>query len=856
MSSQHPAVSRAPRRRLRPLSLLLTGALLGSAVSAAPAVADTAHQEPAPQTPPAAVAASATEPTAQPQGAEEQILDVVGIESGAQPAPTVSAEELAAATGPTETIDFVAAGITWDADPANPVVDASMRVREDGTWSEWAALEVHPVPLVEGQERTGTDPLITTGADGVQISVSTENGTAPQNLQIALIDPGQAATDSTVAQTAQTRAASVPAGEPTARQAPAQTPSGGLDPVRVEQIDRLLRPAIVTRAQWGADESLATNTTVASAELKAMYIHHTASTNSYTRAQATQQLRSIYTYQAAHLNWGDVGYHFLVDKFGTVYEGRRGSLEGLVLGAQAGGFNTNTIGISALGNYEDAAAPRAMVQALNSVLAWQAARYGLDVTSTATLVSRASGGSTSKYPYGTSVRVPAILGHRDTNATLCPGRYLYAQLPTMRREVAAKVASVAEQIPNEPAAPSLPSGAYRLVGEGMQAQTSWNPVPGATHYQIMYRAQPHGGGSIGTQPWLAGRTTQGTSLTLSTDPGETAQFAVRAVNGTVPGPQTYLGQHTGPVSWADTSAVTRNGMSLVSHSRGVGRQALVSTRSGSSFTVRQASAARALTLSAQVPSGDVSVEVVRGNQVVGGMRFRAGGPSVCTLPISRAGDDIRVQVMGPDRIEFTAVAIPRAGQSGHAPATATPCQVSFVDNPYGSQYFDAVHWIQWSGISAGYGADNTFRKGRAISRGESLAFIHRYVAPEATGGTQSPFRDVPITHTFFDAVSWAVREGIARGYADGTYRPSQSVTRAEFASLFHRTVGTRGQDASAVSFPDVSRDSGHREAILWMASQGLITGYADGTFRPDRQITRGEVAVIMHRYASTTGIGI
>lgn len=785
--------------------------------------------------------------------------------------------DIAVLSEPIETIDFVVAGVTWDIADAGQVRDVSLRVREDEGWSDWSSLEIHDGQERPGLTRVGTEPLVSSGGDAVQVRIATVDGEAPAGLDLQVIDPGTAPTDGAVAPASPASphletvervstgdldlAEAAEHMDRSESSASAEVQPTAPSSVTSAQAADLLKPAIVTRSQWGADEAITTDWGSPSTQLKAMYIHHTAGSNTYTRAGAYEQIRGIHRYHASTLGWGDIGYQFLVDRYGVIYEGRRGAIDAPVIGAQAGGFNTDTIGVSAMGRFDDSSAgaqpPAVMVSAMEQVLAWQAFRYGVDPTATVRLTQ--SGKGTARWTSGTTVTVNTILGHTTTNATECPGPYLMAQLPSIRSRVAASVDAAEKlqgQEPGIPEAPGLPAASYILSADGMQARTSWNPVPGATHYQIMYRAQPHGGGGISTQPWLAGRTTQGTSLTLSTDPGETAQFAVRAVKGTVAGPQTYLGQHTGPVSWADESAVTRNGMSLVSHAGGVGRQALVSTRAGSSFTVRQASGATALTLSAQVPSGDARVEIVRGNRVVGGMRFQAGGPSVCTLPIARAGDDIRVQAVDSDRIEFTAVAIPRAGQSSHAPTTSTPCQVSFVDNPYGSQYFDAVHWLQWSGISAGYAGDNTFRKGRAISRGESLAFIHRYVAPEATGGTQSPFRDVPATHSFFDAVSWAVQEGIARGYADGTYRPSQSVTRAEFASLFHRTVGTSGQDASAVAFPDVSRDSSHREAILWMASQGLITGYADGTFRPDRQITRGEVAVIMHRYASTTGIGI
>lgn len=854
MSSSRTPLSAVRRRVLvrRAIATAVSGALmtwsLAAPATAAPAaqtVAASAVSKPSPKP----VGAPATEP----QGQDSQVIAIDGVDSNVTLTPDSDRGEVAARSGQIATIDFVAAGITWEADPENPVLEATMRVREDGQWSSWSSLEVHPTPRTEETSRTGTEPLITTGADGVQVNVTTTTGQSPKGLQVSLIDPGEAPTDAVVAEQASAPASTVDLTaaprEPVDSVSGEQPATAGTDSTRQKAIDQLMRPAIVTRAQWGAEESWATNSQV-STELQAMYVHHTAGTNDYTRAQAVQQLRAIYQYHTRSLQWGDIGYHFLVDKYGTVYEGRRGSLEQLVLGAQAGGFNTNTIGVSAMGNYDITAAPQALITSLNSVLAWQAARYGLDATSMTTLTSRASSGSTSLYSYGTQVRVPAVLGHRDTNATACPGRYLYPQLPAMRTSIAQKVASAEAKIP--PQAPTLSKGSFQIGSNGMDAVARWNPVPGATHYQIMYRARPHGGGDISALPWLAGRTTTGTSLTLGTEPGETAQFAVRAVNGSITGPQTYLGQHTGALDWSDSSAVTVQGMGVQPHSEGVSGQALVSQQEGSALTLHQVGAATGVTLRAQVPSGSARVEVTRGNRVVGGMRFVAGGPTVCTLPIDRPGDDIRVTVKDDARIDVLAVSAPRAGQSS-VPATSNPCQVTFADNPYGSQYFEAIHWIQWSGISNGYAGDNTYRKPRAISRGESLAFIHRFMDPSATGASSTTFTDVPPTHTFFDAISWAVDEGIAMGYADGTYRSAQSVTRAEFAALFYRAVGNGEGADEDPSFPDVAAESTHAEAIAWMSQQGLINGYSDGRFQPNRQISRGEVGVIMHRYALATG---
>ena len=119
------------------------------------------------------------------------------------------------------------------------------------------------------------------------------------------------------------------------------------------------RPAIVSRAAWGADESLRSASASYMGSVDVAIIHHTASTNAYSDATAAAQIRSVYAYHTASLGWSDIGYNFLVDRFGRIYEGRAGGVDRAVQGAHAGGFNSGTVGISALGNYQEASAPGA-----------------------------------------------------------------------------------------------------------------------------------------------------------------------------------------------------------------------------------------------------------------------------------------------------------------------------------------------------------------------------------------------------------------------------------------------------------------------------------------------------------------
>lgn len=178
-----------------------------------------------------------------------------------------------------------------------------------------------------------------------------------------------------------------------------------------------------------------------------------------------------------------------------------------------------------------------------------------------------------------------------------------------------------------------------------------------------------------------------------------------------------------------------------------------------------------------------------------------------------------------------------------APAAAECTAEHFADNQHGSQFFDDVRWMQCFGITTGY-ADNTYRKGTDIDRGESMAFVYRYLKPEYTPG-EATFPDVPEGKTHFEAIEWGAAEEITTGYEDGTFQPNRSVTRAEFASFLYRAVDP--ESTGEVTFPDVSDSSAHLEAITWLASEGISTGYKDGTFKPHDTITRGEVAALMSR---------
>jgi hypothetical protein len=192
------------------------------------------------------------------------------------------------------------------------------------------------------------------------------------------------------------------------------------------------QPKIVTRAQWGADESWR-RADPEYAPVKMAFIHHTVSGNSYSRSQAPAVVRGIYRYHVYGADFNDIGYNFLIDRYGTIYEGRYGGITQGVIGAQTLGFNTNSTGVALIGTYSSASPPSAAATSLKRLLAWKLDVHHVNPNSTATLTCRAS----EKYDEGQTVRFKTISGHRDANFTSCPGYPTYAKLPSIRSAVAA-----------------------------------------------------------------------------------------------------------------------------------------------------------------------------------------------------------------------------------------------------------------------------------------------------------------------------------------------------------------------------------------------------------------------------------
>ncbi|MBV1935416.1 FG-GAP repeat protein [Streptomyces sp. BV286] len=394
----------------------------------------------------------------------------------------------------TSTEQFSLLGISWTG--ARTELDGTAQVRtrslDTGDWTGWQNLdlELHPVDKAEPgakDARGASDPLWVGPSDGVEARVVAADGSAssglPKGLEVNLVDPGVTAAEArnkalgTSSGTSLDNAAFVagdPTGSPTGSPAatdpasgsPSPTestkssstePTGGTraaptestsedapapDPVPSPPPSTVTQPLIVPRAQWGADESTVKDPVEYIEKVSAVFVHHTVGTNDYSCAESPALVRGIMAFHVEAEKWNDLGYNFLVDKCGRVFEGRAGGSDLPVRGAHTYGFNGDSAGIAVLGDFEGAAATattpakpagkpsRAALESVARVAAWKLGQYGGNPSGQVTLTAAAD---TGVWKAGEQATLSTVSGHRDGFATLCPGKNLYAKLGEVRR---------------------------------------------------------------------------------------------------------------------------------------------------------------------------------------------------------------------------------------------------------------------------------------------------------------------------------------------------------------------------------------------------------------------------------------
>ncbi|MFF4172993.1 peptidoglycan recognition protein [Streptomyces sp. NPDC001744] len=332
----------------------------------------------------------------------------------------------------TDTQTFSLVGVSWE--NGGDTFEGTARIRTRGAatgeWSAWRDLDfgVRAPETAEGgasDARGASEPLWVGPSDGVEARVVADGGEAavPDALRLDMIDPG-VTVGGKGGREAGGKGRSGPTASPDATRTTLAEESGGPAPTAPTA------PAVVSRADWGADESLVQDPPSYLSKVDAVFVHHTAGTNDYACADSPAVIRAILTYHVRTNGWNDVGYNFFVDKCGTVFEGRAGGVDRPVLGAHTYGFNGYSSGISLLGDYENGGTPTAAAkQAVADLAAWKLGLHGVDPEAKVTLTAAADTGVWKK---GQAATLNTVSGHRDGYATLCPGASLYSALPEIR----------------------------------------------------------------------------------------------------------------------------------------------------------------------------------------------------------------------------------------------------------------------------------------------------------------------------------------------------------------------------------------------------------------------------------------
>jgi uncharacterized protein with LGFP repeats len=255
----------------------------------------------------------------------------------------------------------------------------------------------------------------------VQMRATSRRGGLPADLTLSVVDPGSSPADDD------------PVGSVGAVGAVGGTVSAAS--AAAAAVGRAPRPKIRTRAAWGANERLRTRRPTFGV-VRAGFVHHTVNTNGYSRRDVPAIIRGIYAFHTQSRGWSDIGYNFLVDRFGRIWEGRFGGVARNVIGAHTLGYNHLAFAMSAIGNFQTARPPRRMLRAFGRLMAW---KLGINGVAAGDLHQRLRGHV-----------LRAISGHRDAGQTACPGIHLYKRIPTIRR------IAIAFQRTGSPPAPAPP----------------------------------------------------------------------------------------------------------------------------------------------------------------------------------------------------------------------------------------------------------------------------------------------------------------------------------------------------------------------------------------------------------------
>ncbi len=365
---------------------------------------------------------------------------------GSPPAPVLSDRPIGRLDGVARSIALTGnadlVGLQWQGHRSAHV---QLRFRAPGgRWSPWASVGAsgHEPDGAPVTQRTLGEPVWTGGTSEIQLRAQTP--LSEVHLQLIDVSGGAGARRQALARAPLGLAASLPTAVPLLAAGAGQ-------------------PAILARRGW-AQGVCPPKVAPGYGDVRMAFVHHTENPNGYSAGEVPAMLRAIYAFHRFSNGWNDIGYNFVIDLYGRIFEARAGGIDEPVVGAHAGGYNLVSSGVAVLGSFVSVPISTPARLALERLLAWKLSLHGLPSRGHVTVKVNPEGAVYSRFPANAHVPLPRIAGHRDGDSTDCPGDVLYGELDAIRsavsqlapRPVRATLA-LAAAAPSTPAAPTTPT---------------------------------------------------------------------------------------------------------------------------------------------------------------------------------------------------------------------------------------------------------------------------------------------------------------------------------------------------------------------------------------------------------------
>jgi hypothetical protein len=341
---------------------------------------------------------------------------------------------------------FTLAGMQWAA-PRSVRIELRARAR-DGPWSRWGVAST----LGHGPDRPASEVLIgepvwTGPADFVEVRSSRPlEGVRVHFVEVSSANGRATATE-----------AAAPLAQPVLDAGPGQ-------------------PPIIARAAWAGRHSPPA-VVPGYGEVMLAFVHHTDSLNGYGSGEVPDIIRGMYVFHRYVRGWDDIGYNFVVDLFGRIWEARLGGIDQAVAGAQAGGYNLESTGVAVIGTFSGVVPSSLALASVQRLIAWKLSLHGVSTEGRVTVVVNPADYFYTPFRPGQHVSLPRVAGHRDGCSTDCPGAAFYARLPMLRPRITALAGRPARVVLAAPTQPG--SAAAPVEVSGRLTDLNRSPLAGA-----------------------------------------------------------------------------------------------------------------------------------------------------------------------------------------------------------------------------------------------------------------------------------------------------------------------------------------------------------------------------------------